>query len=89
MEAYLIPWLITIIKIVIFVVLFTIIAALCEKYCPDHIKDRVINFFIPKEDEHQNFKKDHQARLGGLFNTERGNNTIQQNTYRSYQISFS
>ena len=42
MEEYLIPWIITIIKMVIVALLLCVVGALLEKYLPNHIKEKIV-----------------------------------------------
>ena len=44
MEEYLIPWIITIIKMVIVALLLCVVGALLEKYLPEKIKEKITKF---------------------------------------------
>lgn len=51
MEHYLIPWIITIIKMVIVALLLCVVGALLEKYLPKNIKEKIVNFLKEDSDE--------------------------------------
>jgi hypothetical protein len=51
METYLIPWIITIIKMVIVALLLCVVGALLEKYLPNRIKEKIVNFLKEDSDE--------------------------------------
>ena len=51
MEYYLIPWIITVFKLMIFACIACFVGALLEKYLPKHIKEKIVNFLKEDSDE--------------------------------------
>lgn len=51
MEYYLVPWIITVFKLMIFACIACFIGALLEKYLPNHIKEKIVNFLKEDSDE--------------------------------------
>ena len=51
MEDYLIPWIITIIKMVIVALLLCVVGALLEKYLPESVKEKIVEFIKKGEED--------------------------------------
>lgn len=51
MEYYLIPWIITVFKLMIFACIACFVGALLEKYLPNHIKEKIVEFIKKGEED--------------------------------------
>jgi hypothetical protein len=51
MENYLIPWIITIIKMVIVALIAIVACALVDNYLPENIKEKIVDFLKEDSDE--------------------------------------